>query len=214
MWPRGSAPTSAGEVGKTQCCQLLAKLSGQSGGKIRPLWKKFGPLLNLTFWRHLGWWMMKILLSVPTCPGKYNISLICTELERVRGEKLNFKKFGPFSAISVLNWPKFGRSFVRPFYFLFGPFWVMLPNNRPVGKTHHIGEDFDPKVIHGSAIGCEPLIYCFIEKVLIVRVEGGLICFADPLQRWNSWTAFFIEVSGHKLESSQTRVFVWFFTFI
>ncbi len=28
--------------------------------------------------------------------------------------------------------------------------------------------------------------------------------------RWNSWTASLVEVSGHKLESSQTRVFVWF----
>ncbi len=28
--------------------------------------------------------------------------------------------------------------------------------------------------------------------------------------RWNSWTAFLVEVSGHKLETSQTQVFVWF----
>jgi hypothetical protein len=31
-----------------QCCQLLAKLSGKSRGKIRPLRKKSGPLLYLT----------------------------------------------------------------------------------------------------------------------------------------------------------------------
>jgi hypothetical protein len=39
-----------------QYCQLLAKLSGKSDGKIRLLRKKFGSLLNLNFWRHLGWW--------------------------------------------------------------------------------------------------------------------------------------------------------------
>ncbi len=33
-------------------------------------------------------------------------------------------------------------------------------------------------------------------------------------QRWNSWTAFLVEVSGHKLESSQSWVFVWFSTLI
>ncbi len=33
-------------------------------------------------------------------------------------------------------------------------------------------------------------------------------------QRWNSWSAFLVDVSGHKLESTQTRVFVWFSTFI
>ncbi len=33
-------------------------------------------------------------------------------------------------------------------------------------------------------------------------------------QRWNAWTAFLVEISGHKLEFSQTRVFVCFFTLI
>jgi hypothetical protein len=33
-------------------------------------------------------------------------------------------------------------------------------------------------------------------------------------QRWNSCTPFFFEVSGRKLESSQTRVLVWFSTLI
>ncbi len=27
--------------------------------------------------------------------------------------------------------------------------------------------------------------------------------------RWNSWTTFLVEDSGHKLESSQTRIIVW-----
>jgi hypothetical protein len=34
------------------------------------------------------------------------------------------------------------------------------------------------------------------------------------VQRWNSWTAFWAEVSGHKLESSQNQVLVWISTLI
>ncbi len=34
------------------------------------------------------------------------------------------------------------------------------------------------------------------------------------VQRWNSRTAILVEVSRHKLESSLTRVFVWFSTLI
>jgi hypothetical protein len=34
------------------------------------------------------------------------------------------------------------------------------------------------------------------------------------VQKFNSRTAFLVEVSGHKLESSQTRVFVWFSSLI
>ncbi len=36
----------------------------------------------------------------------------------------------------------------------------------------------------------------------------------SPILRLNSWTAFLVEVSGHKIEYSQTRVFVWFSTLI
>ncbi len=31
-------------------------------------------------------------------------------------------------------------------------------------------------------------------------------------QRWNSWTTFLVEVSEYYLQSSQTRVYVWFYT--
>jgi hypothetical protein len=31
--------------------------------------------------------------------------------------------------------PKFGRRFVRPLHFLFGPFKLIGPNNRPIGNT-------------------------------------------------------------------------------
>ncbi len=44
-------------------------------------------------------------------------------------------KFGPVSAPFVLNKPKFGRRFVRPLHILFGPFWLIRPNNRPAGNN-------------------------------------------------------------------------------
>ncbi len=39
----------------------------------------------------------------------------------------------------------------------------------------------------------------------------GFITTLTP--RWISWTTFLVEVSGHKLESSQSRIFVWFSNF-
>jgi hypothetical protein len=50
------------------------------------------------------------------------ISRTCLRVQRRRVGKQTFHKFGPFSAISVHNQPKFGRKFFRPLYFLFGPF--------------------------------------------------------------------------------------------
>ncbi len=47
-----------------------------------------------------------------------------------------FKSSASFLALSVQYRPKFGRRFVHPLYVLFGHFWVMLPNNRPVTKQH------------------------------------------------------------------------------
>jgi hypothetical protein len=37
---------------------------------------------------------------------------------------------------------------------------------------------------------------------------------AIPQMRWNSLTAFLVEVSGHTHESFKTRVFFWFSTII
>ncbi len=51
------------------------------------------------------------------CLGKYKISLICLEFERIRGGKLIFFNFGPFSALSVQNRTKFGCRFVQPHLF-------------------------------------------------------------------------------------------------
>jgi hypothetical protein len=50
-------------------------------------------------------------LSLESLTLKSLTSLICTELGRIRGVKLTFKKFCPFSS---QNCPKFGYSF-RPF---------------------------------------------------------------------------------------------------
>jgi hypothetical protein len=49
-----------------------------------------------------------------------------------------------------------------------------------------------------------------VRLVLLLWLQESL-CHGFEIcsQRWNSWTAFLVEVSGHKLESS--RVFVWFF---
>jgi hypothetical protein len=58
--------------------------------------------------------------------------------------------------------------------------------------------DPDPKTQHWSVLYCT-VLYC---TVLYCTV---LYC---TVPRWNSWATFFEEVSGHKLESSQTRVFV------
>jgi len=45
-----------------------------------------------------------------------------------------FLKFRPFS-LFVQNRLRFGRIIVRPLHFLFGPFLLMQPSNRPVGNT-------------------------------------------------------------------------------
>ncbi len=94
---RGEGPYCTANEGlvRIQCCQLLAKLSSQSGGKIRPLRKKSGPT-KFDFLKHLGWW--KFCYLCLRAWEKYNISLICTKLERIRGEKLIFKNLGPFSS--------------------------------------------------------------------------------------------------------------------
>ncbi len=45
--------------------------------------------------------------------------------------------------------------------------------------------------------------------------EGRVLCsLVTLLKISNSWTAFLVKVSVHKLESSQLRVFVWFSTLI
>ncbi len=80
---------------------LLAKLSGKSDRKIRSPRKKIKSPTKFDFLNAFG--LMKILLSVSMCLGKFKISLICTELERIRGEKQFFKKFSSFLALSVIS---------------------------------------------------------------------------------------------------------------
>jgi hypothetical protein len=44
--------------------------------------------------------------------------------------------------------------------------------------------------------------------------HGMVLNLLYHFQRWNSWTAFLVEVSVHKFESFKTQVFVWFSTLI
>jgi hypothetical protein len=72
--------------------------------------KKIRPTTKFNFLKAFGW--MKILCFL--CLGaleKFNIFLMCTELERVREENLIFQKLCPISAPSVQNWPNCGCRF-------------------------------------------------------------------------------------------------------
>jgi hypothetical protein len=103
----------------------LQNFSASPRRKIQLLRKKFGPSVNFTFWRNLG--LRKTLF----CPCECENNNISQELERIRGGQQVFKVW-PFSARFVQNRPKFSRRIVRPLHFLFGPFLLMRPNNRPV----------------------------------------------------------------------------------
>ncbi len=151
-------------VYKKQDRQLLAKVFGHSGWKIRPL-------LNLTYWRHLGGW--KFCYFVATCLGKV---LICRELERISGEK-QISEVWPLFCPFCTKWPKFGRRCVR-LLFLFGSFWVMRPNNWPVGnndkKLCKSRKAFQPIAVRETVPICPPRIrnfrrwHCCINENLFV----------------------------------------------
>ncbi len=65
-------------------------------------------------------------------------------------------KVGHFSALFVQNRPKFYRRIVRPFHFLFGQFWLMWPNNRPVGNTVYLGRAWSKAVDDvGAGLGAQ-----------------------------------------------------------
>jgi hypothetical protein len=87
----------------------LAENSGQIGGKIRPLRHKSGPFLISTFSMHLG---LRKRSSVFIEVGKYNISRIYLELERVRGEKHTFTAADLFSPASLFaaSFELYGRT--------------------------------------------------------------------------------------------------------
>jgi hypothetical protein len=55
-----------------------------------------------------------------------------------------------------------------------------------------------------------------IRRLQKMCVPSFLRCsvLLEAIQRWNSWTAFIVDVTGHKLEYFQTRVSVWFSTLI
>ncbi len=114
-----------------QCCQLFAQLFGQSRRKIRPQRKKIRSPVNFPFWRNLGKNTIFVCVS-----GK--ITIFLGNFPRIREDKMRetiLLKIDPFSALFVQYRPIFGRRIVRPLHFLFGPFWLMRQNNRPVGNT-------------------------------------------------------------------------------
>ncbi len=88
------------------CCQLFAKLFGQFRRKIRPLRKKFGPLVIFPFWRNLA--LRKNIIFV-CVSGK--ITIFVGHFPRMIGyeEGNNFLKiqplFGPFCSKSAKIWP-------------------------------------------------------------------------------------------------------------
>jgi hypothetical protein len=91
-----------------ECCQLLAKFSGQSEGKFGR-GKKIRTLFNLTYFLK-AFGRLKICFLCLRALGKVSHILICTELDRIRGEKTIFKKFSPLFALSVQIGQKFIRS--------------------------------------------------------------------------------------------------------
>ncbi len=56
-------------------------------------------------------------------------------------------------------------------------------------------------------------VYLSYFFTFILHAELFLLTGMELHLRPNSGTAFSVEVSRHSLESSQTQVFVWFFTF-
>jgi hypothetical protein len=59
-----------------------------------------------------------------------------------------------------------------------------------------------PKTCGSGGSGCTTLFF------LLADFPGK----SDSSLRWNSLTAFLVEVTGHILKSSQSQVFVWFST--
>ncbi len=161
--------------------------------------KKSGPLLNLVFWRHFGWWKFCYLCLCVL--EKSNIIFICPELERLRGEKQIFKKMGPFSALSSQNRPNFGCSFV--WLYFFRPFlnyeakqpaswqhwwrpcahgeltkkrcwfrWLLLaqPQIRAVGKVGWLAQAIMAMVGHeGNGMYCLPVYSCWASLWMVTK---------------------------------------------
>ncbi len=85
------------------------------------------------------------------------ITLFLGHFPRIREDRRRKKKlkFGPFSALFVRNRPKFGRRIVWLLHFLFGPFWLMRPNNRPVGPSHIVCWMWRTKMPRQDIVSCK-----------------------------------------------------------
>ncbi len=112
-----------------QCCQLLAELFGQFGGKNSAAQgEKNNPPVICTFLK-----AFELQKTNSLSQEKYNISWTFLELQRKRREKQNYHKSAPV-------WPfliKIGQKphiFPAARYFL-RPLLSYASNNRPIGNT-------------------------------------------------------------------------------
>ncbi len=114
-----------------QCCQLLLELSGQFGGKHRPQRKKLNPPNNFHCFK--GIFALEKKLSLSLIVKNLKLSWTFLDLERLRGEK-KIPDVWPLFSYFCTKSAKICSNFVWMLHFLFGPFWVLRPNNRPVGN--------------------------------------------------------------------------------
>ncbi len=109
-----------------QCCQRLAELSGQCGGKIWLLMKNFGPLVIFTLLKTLGFRHKNSLyMSVAKVYNSWTY-------QEIREKKIHFLEVRPLFGPFFTKLAKIRPQICTAAPLLFGPFWVMRPNNRPV----------------------------------------------------------------------------------
>jgi hypothetical protein len=115
---------------KDDCSQLFAELFSQSRRKIRPLREKIWSPSNFPFLKEFGPKENTILVCVSR-----KITIFLGHFARIREDSRRETIVLKSSTLFVQSRPKFGRKIVRPLHFLFGHFWLVRPNNRPVGNT-------------------------------------------------------------------------------
>ncbi len=97
-----------------QCCQIFGH------------WEKIQPLTNGGHFTFEKKYYLMLLVG-----EYYKISLIYRELEWTRWRNKHLRSSSPFRPFSY----KIGKTIKTIAADLHSPFWVMRPNNRPVGNT-------------------------------------------------------------------------------
>ncbi len=101
-----------------QCCRLFTTFSGQNSQKFRSLSKKIRPCCKNSIFNNILSNKTKFWSYTSTEICKYfQLSFQYFHLEKIKETKL-FKNSAPFRPFLG----KFGRTFVLPLIFLFGPF--------------------------------------------------------------------------------------------